>query len=127
MYRSDIVNYFERKIKYEELTTLLELELREYKYALETQGKSARITYDGDKDEFKVTASYFRVLLEDYINKDVDEQAIDYIVNALLISEYTLFESELIREGFEALADPELNGKLSIESAKIMLDTIKGE
>jgi cellobiose-specific phosphotransferase system component IIB len=62
-----------------------------------------------------VEKSNIAILCQAYINSDLSEFEICYIVDALLLSSKVKFESEGLMELAETLTDPSVNGKLTKE------------
>ena len=105
MYREDLVKYLSGEMSHSEFSHLISKELNEFKKGLKIKGGSAPIIYHGDKGELKIKKEHLKLICSDFLSGTSSEYFVCYIVDALLISENTLFENEDLRERFEMLTD----------------------
>jgi hypothetical protein len=56
-----------------------------------------------------------------FLNRELNQEEIAYIVDAMLLSEHVIFESEQLEDLFFSLTDPVANGELTDDVVRSML------
>jgi len=115
MHKNDLLEYLDGVQDPHELIEKIRLELDSFKKSLKERGRSARIVLDGDKDKTRITNNHLRRICDDYLAGATNDFFISYIVDALLLSPNSEFESEHLKESFELLTDFDIHGPLSSE------------
>ena len=105
MNKADLIEYLNGLISAEELNSLISDEIIAFRKNLLIKGKSAQIIFYGDSERTNITKNHLRVICSDFLAGTSNEYFVSYIVDALLLSENSRFESEEIRERFEMLTD----------------------
>ena len=67
----------------------------------------------------------FIVLCESFLNDELSELEINYVADALLLSNRVLFEDENISDYIGYLTDPEINGHLTKNDVNNILNCSK--
>ena len=104
MYKQDLFDYLDGKLDAKELEKKIEQELAAFKRGLSERGRSAPIVYHGDKEKVHITKTHLNRIQKDFAENNMDQYFRSYIVDALLLSENSIFESEELEEGFEGLS-----------------------
>lgn len=115
MYKEDLIDYLSGEISSSDLSSKIESEVVLFKKSLSKKGTSATVVYHGDNEKVNIERSHLEKIIRDFLNDNIDEYFISYIVDALLLSENTIFETEELKEEFEMLTDFEVNGYLTKE------------
>ena len=115
MDKEDLIDYLKSQLNTEFFRNGISKELESFRNSLKEKGRSARIVYNGDRSKTNITKAHLKKICSDYSNSLVDDLFVSYIVDALLLSENSIFETEELREKFELLTDFEINGKLTKE------------
>lgn len=111
---------FNGELAYENLKLLLSKEMGEYLSGGKERGKSQPVYLDEDIDLF-VGKRDLNVLCEAFLNGFLNEPEINYIADAILLSNRVVFESESVSDHIGFLTDPEINGSLSKEVVKKLI------
>ncbi|WP_101728689.1 hypothetical protein [Emticicia sp. TH156] len=107
-----------------EFKKLIEKEVDDYKFSLAKKGGSAPIILSEDID-LLVGKSEITVLSQAFINDELSEYQVYYIMDALLLSDKIAFESEGFKDVVEILTDPIVNGRLTKSTALEILSYCK--
>lgn len=111
-----IKNLFSRKLSKIEFKEIVSQEMIEYISKWKNRG-SSRSVYLVEDTEVYIGGQEAIFLLDSFIKTELSILEINYIVDALLLSEKVKFESEEFLEEFETMTDPEIHGVFTLESA----------
>lgn len=102
----------------------IDKEVNNYKSSLKIKGTSTPI-YLIEDDRLFVGKNELKKLCSLYLSGGLSEGHLNYIVDAILLSNNVDFENEDIKEQIELLTDPEINGSLSPETVNQILDGLE--
>ena len=117
---SQIKEFFNRSITTAVLKESILNEVANFKASSIKGGGSASIILTEDIP-LRVEKSDIANLCEAYIDSELSESEISYIMDALLLSDQVEFENEELKEVSETLTDPTVNGKLTKDTAMEVL------
>ena len=103
-----------------EFEKLIEKEVDDYKFSLAKKGGSTPIILTEDID-LLVGKIEIATLSQAFINDELSEYQVYYIIDSLLLSDKISFESEGFKDLVETLTDPEVNGRLTKSTAQEIL------
>ena len=87
-------------------------EMKEYKSASHISGKSMPV-YLIDNIDLLIGKNELKALCEAFLNDELSESEINYVADALLLSNRVSFVDEDISDRIGYLTDPEINGHLT--------------
>ena len=99
-------------------------EMKEYSSLSRINGKSMPVYLTEDVD-LSIGKKELRVLCEAFLKDELSELEINYVADALLLSNRVLFESEDISDCIGYLTDPEINGNLTKGTIPTILGYLK--
>ncbi len=91
------------------------------------KGTSVPIYFDPGNMEIVVGAKEATKMCDGFLDGHFSEWDVNYICDALTLSEAISFSDETIREIIESMTDPEINGQINIEIVKNLKDVILNE
>ncbi len=113
MDRTELFNYLEGALSPADMQEKIWKELKTCEYGLLEPGRSAEIIYNGDNESILFTAKHLKRLCTDYLDGSVNHVFLSYCADALLLSEHTIYERELLQEHLERLTDLGTNDPLT--------------
>lgn len=122
MLLSHINRFFNKNISLEQFKKEVELEIFEYKKGLEKKGSSTPIFLKEDIQSLLVKEEDVTFLCELFILGKLDKWQLNYIAEALLLSERIEFENNKIEDALLALSDPEYYNLINVEFVKDILN-----
>lgn len=117
---SKLKGFFDGRVDQIVIKNSLLSEMDDYKRGNFERGRSKPVLLKEDTELFFHKESLRKLYLS-FIECNFLEIEINYIADALLLSESTVFSSEDIKEKLEELTDPEINGRLTTERVQEML------
>jgi hypothetical protein len=102
------------------LKELISEEVREHQHLINKKGASAPV-YVIEDCQVNVTSGELSILCNAFLNRELNHGEIAYIVDAMLLSEHVIFESEQLEDLFFSLTDPVANGELTDDVVRSML------
>ena len=111
---SFIQSFLVGKVPYEALKLTLSKEIDEYKSSAKEKGKTMPVYVDEDTDILFAHAD-LNALGDAFLNGELDEIELNYLADALLLSNRVKFESDQISDKLGYFTDPEVNGQLTKE------------
>ena len=93
-------------------------EVNIYKNSLLKKGASATIYLEEDLVKIKIERKDINTICNFFIEGEIDNYQLNYMIEALLLSSHVSFVNENTRNILEDLADPEYGLKLDIEYVK---------
>ena len=112
---------FSGEISTDVLRMEMQEEIGEYKAMANLKGSTMPVFVNEDI-EIKIGENDLKVLCLAFLNEKLTELEINYIVDALQLSNMVSFESEELFDRISYLTDPEINGHLTRE---IVLELMK--
>jgi hypothetical protein len=117
---SQIQQVLNEQIAISEFKKLIANEVDDYKRLSAKKGGSTPIILNEDVDLF-IGKKEIAVLSQAFINDELSEYEVYYIMDALLLSSRVTFESEEFLDLVETLTDPPVNGRLTKIAANEIL------
>lgn len=121
---SILKQFLENALSYSKFKTTIQENVEYYKKQLHKKGASAPVEIVEDTT-LVINKSHLQTLCQAYLNGEVTNYEMYYIVDALLLSSYgsedsiVSFKNEQLHDIFEELTDPEINGgELTSEKVK---------
>jgi hypothetical protein len=102
------------------LKELISEEVREHQNLMKKKGASAPV-YVIEDCHLSATGTELSILCRAFLNRELNQEEIAYIVDAMLLSEHVIFESEQLEDLFFSLTDPVANGELTDDVVRSML------
>lgn len=99
-------------------------EVKQYNSLSKIQGESMPVYLTEDVD-LSIGKKELLVLCEGFLNNELSELEINYVADALLLSNKVLFENENISDCIGYLTDPEINGHLTENAIHDILECSK--
>jgi hypothetical protein len=119
---SDVARFFEGDISPLDLKNTIEAEGRQFESALKKRGGSAPIYLTEDLESpYTITRDHFKELCHGYLQNIFEEIHLNYIADAVIMSENFYFQNEEINDLFLGISDPVLNGPLNTEYINSLL------
>jgi len=103
--------FFKGEITAQQLVSEISDEVKEHIKLLQKKGASAPVYVYG-KGPVKITSKDVLKLCDTFSSKELQEAYINYIVDAILLSEEFKIENENIEECLFLLSDPVVNGPI---------------
>jgi hypothetical protein len=117
-------DFFCNHISAKQLSENIKSEISEFEKALKIKGGSAPI-YIIEDVQLPVGKKDILVLCQSYIDDTLTEIEVNYIVDALSLSENVSFESEDLFDVVVTMTDPEVNGPLTKKVVSDILEYCK--
>ncbi len=111
---SNIKSVFLGNMSLDAFKSSMQDEMKEY-ILLKSKRRSSMPVYLIEDGALTIGEKELRVLCEAYLNKDLNEMELNYIADALLLSNKVEFEEDEIADRIGYLTDPEINGHLTDE------------
>lgn len=118
---SQLRSFLEQKLGIENFRKGIDKEVTGYKNRLSKKGASSEVLLEADIDLY-LTKAHISELCSHYLNDELSEYEVYYIIDALLLSENVSFENEKLLELTETMTDPPVNGAVTKSVAKEVLD-----
>jgi len=97
-------------------------EMTEYSSSSSIKGKSMPVYLTEDID-LAIGENDLKVLCEAFLKDELSEAEINYVADALLLSNRVFFEDEHVADRIGYLTDPEINGHLTKEVVRDILES----
>jgi hypothetical protein len=117
---SHIKSTLNGELSFEELKVILSKEMADYLSGRGEKGKSRPIYLDEDTGLF-FGEDDLQILVKAFLNGSLKEYEINYIADAILLSNRVEFENEGVADRLGYLTDPEINGPLTKEVAEKLI------
>ena len=117
---SHIKSTLNGELSFEELKVILSKEMTDYLSGRGEKGKSRPIYLDEDTGLF-FGEDDLQILVKAFLNGSLNEYEINYIADAILLSNRVEFENEGVADRLGYLTDPEINGPLTKEVAEKLI------
>jgi hypothetical protein len=111
---TDINDFLKSVISLSFFRTIIAKEVMDYKQQLQKKGSNVSITLNEGSD-IKIDASDVVFLCQHFLNHEMSEYELCYLIDALLLSSRVFFSDEDTKELIELLTDPEINGEFTNE------------
>jgi hypothetical protein len=105
MDKVNLINYLNEKKSARSFSNEIANEISLFKKALSIKGKSVNISLENDYSEFVVNYTHLEKIYQDFINDEIDVYFLSYISDAILLSNHSTFQDEVLMELFESLTD----------------------
>jgi hypothetical protein len=120
---TDVNDFFKGKLALESFKTIIEKEVILYKQNLQKRGSSVPISLIEDSD-LSLDSDIIYKLCKLYLSNEISDYELYYISDAMLLSSRVIFKNEKNRDILELLTDPEVNGPLTANRIKEILETL---
>lgn len=107
MYLSKLIDYFEHRITSSDFKEYLKGEISEYKNGHIKTGSSTPIYLQEDTSDLNVTTKNIQDLCIAYLNNEFSEWELNYVCEALLLSNKIVVTDKKIENALMALTDSE--------------------
>lgn len=118
---SQLRSFLEQKMKLEDFKKGIYKEVTDYKSQLSKKGASSEVFLEADIDLY-LTKAHISGLCSHYLDDELSEYELYYVVDALLLSENVFFENERLLDLTETMTDPSVNGALTKLVVREVLD-----
>jgi hypothetical protein len=108
-------SYLKDENLYLDLIIEADKEVKEFTRLSGKKGSSIPVILDEDVKSVTVGKNELRTVCTSFLEGHLDKYFVSYIADALSLSERVSFDNEAIREFFEEMTDPEINGELTKE------------
>lgn len=112
MKKESLNRFFTGDITASHLTSEISNEVQEYSIALKKKGSSSPVYLSGDGLTI-ITSQNVLKLLDAFHTNALKEIELNYIVDALVLSDELLIESEAVEDVLHSLTDPDVNGPIT--------------
>jgi len=108
----------------EQLRTEIAAPLKPFERGLKERGRSCPITLSETGTPAVVREVHVANLIKAYLSRELSPVELDYVANALDLSEDAEYATESVREVVFALATPEVNGQLNADHLAGLLEEL---
>lgn len=118
---TDIKLVLNRTLPFNDFRLGLSEEMKEYRSWANVQGGTMPV-YLIEDINLTIGENELKVLCEAFLNDELSEIEINYVADALLLSNKVSFENERVSDGIDSLTDPEINGHLTKDVVRGILE-----
>lgn len=109
-------------VSFKDFRSNISEEMNEYNSSSHLKGKSMPVYLTDDIDLY-IGKNELKVLCEAFLDDELSESEINYVADALLLSSRVSFESEDISDRIGYLTDAEINGRLTKNVVRGILES----
>lgn len=104
MDKSTLIKYINGDISANEFSSITCKEVSEYEKKLSLKGTSVHINIINDFELLEINNTHYNIIYNDLIENHLDKFTVSFIVDCLLISNNSVFESDELIDELEALS-----------------------
>jgi hypothetical protein len=124
MVLSEISKLLNKEITLDGFKERIKKEISEYKRSLDKKGSSSPIFLNEDLQDLVIGEIDIKFLCEAYLQNKLDKWELNYIAEALLLSDKIIFKNGKVEEVLLALTDSEYFELISTEFVKSILEDL---
>jgi hypothetical protein len=110
---SSLKEYFSEESYYIHLIAEADGEVNDYVKRGKKKGASVPVIVVEDIEELIIGPSELKILCASFLEGHLNISFVNYIADILGLSQRITFTDEIVREFFEEMTDPEINGELT--------------
>jgi hypothetical protein len=127
MQLTKIYNFFKGKIVTEDFKKHIDTEVANYKQSLNKKGNSSPIYLNEDLDNFQINEDDIRILFISFLQNKLDKWELNYVAEALMLSEKISFNNGTTKDAILSLVDPEYFKLINTKFVQEILDKLDTE